>query len=181
MIASQRWAHSHVSSFLPLSLHPFLLCTFTHSSAHVVFKSSETKSRHPVRLDSSILRMVTHTHGCKKNRCKYTPSYTPVVFTRGTKELRSHRTAPLETGMSKRMFKIIPVSQNNTMTHTYHLTSVWTKVNIRYKAPSLASPTQLVFILHTWQNLSYIQYFLFNPLLSQSKGSHFVEPQWVSL
>lgn len=60
--------------------------------------------------------------------CKSAFSYNSAVITRATKELESHGTdsapAPLETGMSKRMFQIIPVSQNNTMTHKYHLTSV---------------------------------------------------------
>ena len=60
--------------------------------------------------------------------CKSDLSHNSAVITRGTKEPESHGTdsaaAPLETGMSKRMFQIIPVSQNNTMTHKYHLTSV---------------------------------------------------------
>ena len=55
-------------------------------------------------------------------------SYNSAVITRGTKEPQSHGTdsaaEALETGMSKRTFQIIPVSQNNTVTHKYHLTSV---------------------------------------------------------
>lgn len=59
-----------------------------------------------------------------RETCKSALSYNPAAITRGTKEPRSHGTAPLKTGMSERMFQIIPVSQNNTMTHKYHLTSV---------------------------------------------------------
>lgn len=62
-------------------------------------------------------------HGTRKI-CKSALSYNPVVIMRNTEEPWSHGTAPLETGMSKRTFQIIPVSQNNTVTHKYHLTSV---------------------------------------------------------
>lgn len=72
--------------------------------------------------------MFKWTHAWNGKICKSAFSYNSAVITRATKELESHGTdsapAPLETGMSKRMFQIIPVSQNNTMTHKYHLTSV---------------------------------------------------------
>ena len=81
-------------------------------------------------------------------------------LTSGAKAPRSHVTAPLETGMSKRTFQTIPVSQNNAVTHKYHPTPVWADVNIRYKAAlSRTSPTQLLFILHTWTTSSYIYFF----------------------
>lgn len=105
-----------------------------------------------------------HMNAWNRNICKSALSYNPAVITRGTKERCSHETAPLKTGMSRGTFQIIPVSQNNTMTHKYHPTSEWTKVNIRYKALNIASPTHFLFILHTWQNSSYI--FLPNLILS---------------
>lgn len=70
-----------------------------------------------------MLEMATLFHGTRKI-CKSALSYNPAVITRGIKELWSRGSAPLEAGVSKRTFQIIPVSQNNAVTHKYHLTSV---------------------------------------------------------
>lgn len=70
-----------------------------------------------------MLEMATLFHGTRKI-CKSALSYNPAVITRGIKELWSRGSAPLEAGVSKRTFQIIPVSQNNAVTQKYHLTSV---------------------------------------------------------
>lgn len=70
-----------------------------------------------------MLEMATLFHGTRKI-CKSALSYNPAVITRGIKELWSRGSAPLEAGVSKRTFQIIPVSQNKAVTHKYHLTSV---------------------------------------------------------
>lgn len=96
-----------------------------------------------------------------KKICKSSSSCNPGMMTRGTKERWSREAAPLKTAMSWRTFQIIPVSQNNTMTHKYHPTSERTKVNIRYKALNIASPTHFLFILHTWLTPSFIYFSFF--------------------
>lgn len=109
-----------------------------------------------------------HKAGGKKI-CKSASSYNPAMITRGTKEWWSHVAAPLKTAMSWGTFQIIPVSQNNTMTHKYHPTSEWTKVNIRYKALNIASPTHFLFILHTDSKLYIFLYFLLNLILARAE------------
>lgn len=113
--------------------------------------------------------------------CKSASSCNLVVITRSPKDPWSHGTAPIETGTSKRTFQIIPVSQNKTMTHKYHLTSVWTKVNIRYKAPTIASPTRLIYIAYLAE--FHLNIFLPDLILSRTwiVESHFVQWWYISL
>lgn len=106
-----------------------------------------------------ILNTIKEMH--KAGGKKYANLLRPVIQQWWQEERWSREAAPLKTAMSWGTFQIIPVSQNNTMTHKYHPTSEWTKVNIRYKALNIASPTHFLFILHTWLTPSFIYFSIF--------------------
>ncbi len=145
----------------------------THSSHNVGFYINKLSKEFGINQSTPYIGEWHIGHGqinsWNKGKCKCALFNNPGLITRGTREPRSHGTAALKTGMSKRSFQIIPVSQNNTVTHKYHLTSVWTKVNIRNKALSIASPTRFFIYIAYLAEIQLYCIFLPNLILTENK------------